>query len=110
MPPLRDWFRVRFDDRAIVPEAKPPFGTAWQETIPWGRIIRICFQAGDWFESDALFIFVDGRPESYAIPTEAAGGQALWQEILRRKLFDAELAIQAATATNELFCSPLPDQ
>lgn len=106
MPHLSDWYFVRFDDQAIALEANPPNGTPWQETVPWSRIIRVCFQAGDWFESDTIYIFTDHRPESYVIPTESAGGQELWFEILRRKLFDAEMAIQAATAANELFCSP----
>lgn len=82
----------------------PPGGTPWPETIPWERIIRVCFQAGDWRGADAVYIFTDARPESYAIPIDAGSGQALWAEILGRELFDAELAIEAVMATNELFC------
>jgi hypothetical protein len=37
---------------------------------------------------------------------DAEGGQALLDEIIRRKLFPAELAIRAATATEGLFCWP----
>lgn len=107
MLPLREWYFVSFDDSAIALQVNPPDGVAWKETIQWERIIRVCFKAGDWSESDEIYIFTDERAESYVIPTEADGGQALWCEILNRMLFDAEIAIEAATATNEIFCSPL---
>lgn len=106
MPPLNEWFSVRFDHETINLQVSPPGGTAWEEYIQWERIIRVCFKAADWYESDEIYIFTDERPESYLIPTEANGGSALWMEIIERKLFDAEMAIEAATATNELFCSP----
>lgn len=104
--PVSEWYFVRFDANVITLQANPLHGAAWEETIQWERIIRVCFKAGDWFESDEIYIFTDERPESYVIPTEADGGQTLWGEILARKLFEAELAITAATATNKLFCSP----
>src|SRR5687768_11389578 len=110
MPDLSDWFSVRFDATAITMQVNPPGAPSWQETIAWEHIIRVCFEAGYWFESDTVYIFTNGRPESYAIPVEADGEQALWFEILRRNLFDTELAIKAATETNELFCFPLPDR
>ncbi len=108
MSHLSEWFSVGFDDAAISLQVNPPHATAWQDTIGWKRITRVCFEAGDLFESDAVYIFTDERPESYVIPVEANGGQALWFEIIKRKLFDAELAIVAAAATHELFCSPPP--
>src|SRR5690242_19128869 len=101
------WFSVCFDDGVIDLRVNPPNGAAWEAQIQWERIIRVCFQAGDWSASDAIYIFTDERPESYVIPTEADGGKALWFKILERKLFDPEMAIEAATATNEMFCSPL---
>ncbi|HEY9620691.1 MAG TPA: hypothetical protein V6C78_09995 [Crinalium sp.] len=107
--PLREWYSVSFDDRAISLQVSPPNGIAWEEIISWERIIQVCFKTGDWMESDEIYLFTDERPESYVIPTEAAGGRALWSEILARKLFDAEMAIQAATTTHKLFCSPLKD-
>ena len=110
MPDLHEWFTVRYDVSAIVLQVNPPGAAAWQAQIDWNRIVRVCFEAGDWYESDVVYLFTDERPESYAVPIEADGGQALWFEILDRKLFDAEMAIVAATATNELFCSPPPDQ
>jgi hypothetical protein len=106
MPHLNEWFAVRFDDTAIVLQVTPPDAMAWQAVIPWKRIIRVCFRAGDWWESDVVYVFTDERPESYAIPVDADGGQALWFEILGRKLFDAEMAVVAAAANGELFCDP----
>jgi hypothetical protein len=102
--PLREWYAVSFDDSAIVLQVSPPNGIAWEETIAWEQIIQVCFKTGDWMESDEIYLFMDEQPESYVIPTEAAGGRALWSEIVARQLFDAEMAIQAATATHELFC------
>ena len=110
MPQLSDWFSAGFDDTGIALQVNPPGASAWQATIAWERVTRVCFEAGDWFESDTLYIFTDERPESYAIPIEADGGQALWVELLRRNLFDAGMAVAAAAATNELFCFPPPDQ
>jgi hypothetical protein len=107
MPSLRDWFSVRFDDDTISWQVNPPDGDAWSATMAWKRIVRVCLKTGDWLESDVVYIFTDERPESYVVPTEADGGSALWSEILRRHFFDADLAIQAATTTNELFCFPL---
>jgi hypothetical protein len=108
MPQLSEWFSVRFDADGITLQVNPPDADVWQAAIAWERIIRVCFEAGDWFESDSVYIFTDERPESYVVPVEADGGQALWFEILDRKLFDAEMAIEAASATNELFCWPPP--
>lgn len=104
--PLREWYSVGFDDSAIALQVSPPNGVAWEVTILWEQIIQVCFKTGDWMESDEIYLFTDERPESHAIPTEAEGGRALWSEILARQLFDAEMAIQAAATTNELFCSP----
>jgi hypothetical protein len=56
--------------------------------------------------SDGIYVFTRERPESYVIPTEARGGGELWSEILRRKLFDATLAIEAASSTGGLYCWP----
>ena len=105
-PSLTDWFRVRFDDSVITLEVSPPNRPAWQAEINWERIIRVCFKSGNWDSNDDVYIFTDERPESYLIPTEAGGGGALWDEIVRRKLFDAEMSIEAATSTDKLFCWP----
>ena len=39
-------------------------------------------------------------------PQTAASDQAFWDEIRSRGLFDAEVAIKAASATEGLFCWP----
>ena len=106
IPELDEWFLTRFDSDFISLEVSPPGRSAWTAQIEWKRINRICFKAGDLYNPDEIYIFTDERPESYLIPTEANGGNILWEEILRRNLFDAETAIAAATSTNKLFCCP----
>ena len=106
LSPLSDWFRVEFDDAAIELSVNPPRKEAWSARIEWNKINRVCFKAGDLYNPDEIYIFTNERPESYLIPTEANGGNALWNEIIRRKLFDAEVAIKAAGAINELLCCP----
>lgn len=106
IPTLADWFKTSFDEEGITLDVNPPAFDPWQSRIEWSRIIRICFKAGDFLETDEIYIFTDERPESRVIPTEAAGGLDLWNEIVRRGLFDAELAIRAASSSNELFCDP----
>jgi hypothetical protein len=104
--PVSDWFAVSFDDRAVHMRAEPHGAAAWSQSFEWDKIIRVCFKAEDLLMSDGIYVFTSERPESYVIPTEAQGGQEFWSEILRRKLFDAELAIQAATSTGGLYCWP----
>jgi hypothetical protein len=105
-PVLAEWFRVHFDETHITLQVSPPNLPPWEAHIGWERISRVCFKAGDFDSPDEIYLFTDERPESYLIPTEAGGGAALWDEIIRRKLFDAELAIEAASATDKLFCDP----
>ncbi len=103
---LSDWFTVTFDDAWVRLQADAPERLSWEQQFRWEDIRRICFKPGDLFASDEIYIFTGQRPESYLIPIEAAGGQELWYEILHRGLFDAELAIRAATATEGIFCWP----
>jgi len=37
---------------------------------------------------------------------EADGGSQLWNEVIERELFSAELAIKVATFTDGLYCWP----
>lgn len=104
--PLLEWFQVRFDSALITLQVSPPSRAAWEARIEWERIMRVCFKAGGWDSPDELYLFTDERPESYLIPLVAVGADALWDEILRRKLFDAELAIKAASSIDKLFCWP----
>jgi len=107
--PLHEWFSVTFDDSRVYLRAEPPGREPWSQEFTWNTVIRVCFKAEDLFVSDGIYVFTAERPESYAIPTEARGGAELWGEILRRKLFDAELAIEAAGSEGGLYCWP-PDE
>jgi hypothetical protein len=100
------WFKVRFDDASITLEGSPPTRAAWESHVEWARIIRVCFKSGGWDSPDEVYLFTDERPESYLIPMMAVGADALWDEIIRRGLFDAELAIEAASSVDKLFCHP----
>jgi len=103
---LAEWFRVRFDAVAINLQVNPPNRESWEAQINWERIIRVCFNAGDLDNPDVIYIFTDERPESYSIPSEADVAGALWNEIIRRQLFDAEVAVKAMSSLNKLFCCP----
>jgi len=103
------WFCVITDDRTIRLSVSPPSRSAWEAAIPWTSIIQVCFAAEGPLESDGLYIFTNLRPESWAVPVEAAGGADLLTELIQRGLFDAGLAITAAQATCGLFCWPASD-
>ena len=64
------------------------------------------FKANDLYESDEILLFTDIRPESYVIPTEAEGGETILPELIDRKLYDAGLAIKAASLTEGMLCYP----
>ena len=104
--PLNEWFFVTFDEQAVHVRAEPPGRASWSQSFRWDSVVRVCFKAEDVFASDGIYVFTNERPESYAIPTEALGGSELWSEILRRKLFDAALAIEAASSTGGVYCWP----
>src|SRR5688500_9682232 len=104
--PLDEWFFVTFDDEAVHVRAEPPGREAWSDDFAWDTITRVCFAAEDLWVSDGIYVFTTARPEGYVIPTEAHGGLELWSEILRRKLFDSNLAIEAAGSIDGLYCWP----
>ena len=79
--PLSSWFLVRWDDTAVHVDVRPPGGDA-------GDVVQLQWVPG------------------YAIPMDAAGGHELWDELLRRGLFDPELASRAMTAVDGVFCWP----
>jgi hypothetical protein len=103
-----DWFRVTCEDEAIHLSVRPPGQDSWTVDIPWEAIVRVCFKAEDPAASDGLYVFTDLGDESVAIPTDAVGGSELFGELVRRGLFDADLAMTATTASIGLFCWP-PD-
>ena len=100
------WYQVRFDDDLVYRAAQPPGGEAWTDNLAWADIERVCFEVEDFTGADGLYLFTRQRPESYAIPMFAAGAPELLQELIRRGLFDAQLAIDAASAEAGLFCWP----
>lgn len=106
MSSVSDWYFVTYDNDKIYRNVHPPESKKWKDEMEWKDIIRVCFKAGDLFESDELYIFIDKRIESYLIPIEASGGFELWNEIIKRELFDADLAIKIAAADDGLYCWP----
>jgi hypothetical protein len=107
-PRLEDWLRIAFDEEGVRIEAAPPGGEAWSDGFRWADVVRVCFEAADLMDSDRLYVFTSLRPESHVLPTEHPEGQEVFQELIRRGLFDATLAIRAATGTG-LYCWPPPD-
>ena len=87
----------------------PPGQEPWASPFEWATVIRVCFKGEGLLASDGIYVFTSTRPESHVIPTEASGGEDFWNEILSRGLFDAELAITAATTPEGLFCWPPGD-
>lgn len=106
---LENWFFVTWDDEYIYMDVSPPGKAAWSDKFKWADIERICFEATDYMFSDDLYFFTAGRSESYVIPTEAKGGCEIWQLVIEKKLFDAELAAKAITSLGGVFCWPAPD-
>ena len=105
------WFEVDYDAESITISRRKLFLLKAVTEISWSRIIRICFLGGDHIKFDELYIFTDERPQSYIIPMDAYGALQLWSEIIKRGLFDAEIAIQAASASSdELLCWPQENQ
>lgn len=105
-----EWFQVSFDETGVQINAQPPGREPWSQSFRWDAVERICFKAEDMLVSDGIYVFTSDRAQSYAIPTEAVGGTELWEEILRRDLFNAELAIEAACSEGGLYCWPPPEE
>jgi hypothetical protein len=97
-PHISQWFRVRFDEEDVYIEANPPGRAPWAQRFAWAFVERILFRAEGFEVSDGIYVFIRGRAESFVIPIEASGSE-LWSEIIRRGLFDGELAIAASTST-----------
>ncbi|MHA1925778.1 MAG: hypothetical protein ACXABV_06490 [Candidatus Thorarchaeota archaeon] len=104
---LNTWFHVKFDEELIDIHLHPPSGEEQHGRIKWDTIVRVCFRPADFLGTDEILIFVEGQEASYLIPIEADGGSALWNKIIERELFDAELAIKLATSSDgEYHCWP----
>ncbi|MHA2118035.1 MAG: hypothetical protein ACW98J_03870 [Candidatus Thorarchaeota archaeon] len=100
---LDTWFHVTFDEKFIGIHINPPEREESRARIKWDEIMRVCFRPADFLGSDEILIFVEGKEESYLIPVEADGGFELWDQIIDRELFDAQLAIKLATSSDEEF-------
>jgi hypothetical protein len=103
---LASWFIVSFDEIFVYLDVHAPKREGWKAQIQWIDIIRVCFKPGALFSPDELYIFTKSRPESYLIPLEANGALKLWNEIINRKLFSAELAIKIASEDQGVYCWP----
>lgn len=115
---LEDWYHVTFDTEKIYRNVTPPdlpetpdsdivsTSQPWSDSILWAEITKVCFECNGGLEPDCLYIYTTARPESYSIPLEARGAFDLWQEVIKRGLFDATLAIEAASAVSGIFCWP----
>ena len=104
--PTIDWIQVWFDIERVYMAAQPADQEPWTQDFRWDDIKHICFQVEDIYISDGIYVFTKVRPESYVIPIEAIGGQEFWAEVIHRGLFDAELAITAATSIEGQFWWP----
>lgn len=107
--PLGEWFVVSHNETGVNLDVSPPGKQPWKASFEWSSVQRVCFKGEGPLASDGIYVFTSKRPESYVIPTEARGGADLWSEILRRGLFDFDLAARAASAVEGLFCWP-PEQ
>ena len=103
---LEDWFQVSFDDDRVSLRAAPPGRRSRAEEFRWASVRTISFKAEGVGLSDGIYFFTSERPESYVVPLEAHGGTELWQEVLRRGLFDADLAIEAVSSSGGIFTWP----
>lgn len=107
--PLSEWYSVACDDEGVTLDVRPRWKRATTASFHWKDVVRVCFEARDYLQSDCVYVFTSGRAESYVIPLDAKGGKEFWGQVLDRKLFDAELAIVAAGAAVGLFCWPPPE-
>ncbi len=104
--PVSEWFRVEFDQDVVRLSAEPVAHEPWSRQFRWADVERICFKVEDMTISDGIYVFTKRNAQSFAIPIEARGGQELWEEILNRGLFDVDLATEAASSNEGIFCWP----
>lgn len=104
--PLSRWYHVTFDIDTVEVSAEPPGRRPWTQRFSWDSIERIVLKVEGELMSDGIYVFTSERPESFVIPMDAEGGPEFWNEVLQRGLFDAELAIQAATSVQGTFVWP----
>jgi hypothetical protein len=102
---MPDWFHGWFDEQGVYRRAAPPDREAWSDALAWADVERVCLEMEGFVGADSIYIFTRQRPESYIFPLGTDEGQALLGELIRRRLFDAELAVRAAVGEG-LYCWP----
>lgn len=109
MSDLAHWFHVRFDEWGVHRTAAPPGGQPWADAFAWADVVRVCFRAGGFLEPDEYYVFVASRAQSFVIPMGADGAAAFADELYRRGLFPADIAIEAMMNEGQLTCWPKTD-
>ncbi len=104
---VRSWYAVEFDGGEIRRKVAPPGRDPWEDSLRWTDIIRVCLKMEAPGISDGMYLFTCQRSESYAIPMEASGGEALWNEIMRRGLYPPDQAREAFSHAEGFFEGPL---
>ncbi|QFT55790.1 hypothetical protein [Microbulbifer sp. THAF38] len=84
---LESWFFVTCDSESIYRHIAAPRKEQWNDKFRLSEIERIYFEATDYMFSDDIHFFITESPASYVIPTEAKGGQALWNLVMERRSF-----------------------
>ncbi len=100
-----DWLQFWFDEQGLHRRANPPGRAAWSDSLAWADVARVCLEMEDFLGTNSIYVFTRHRAESYVFPLDTEEGQALLNELIRRKLFDAQLAIEAASGEG-LYCWP----
>ena len=106
-PDVRAWFFVSFDDASVRLDVKTD--EPWRAEFRFDDIVRVCLKMEpDSFSgvSHGIYVWIAGRENSYAIPLDGTGGDALLSELTRRGLLPAELVIRAMGSTEGVFCWP----
>jgi hypothetical protein len=110
MKPLSQWYAVTWDDTHVYRDVRRPRmfrrSEHWSDKFAWDDVRQVCFVCEPPGVSDGIAVFVEGRDESYLIPTEAENGAALLDELVTRGKVPAELLITAATSSSGTFCWP----
>lgn len=83
----------------------------WNRAFGWSEIVRVCFRDEGLDHSDLLFIELRHQPKPIVVPTEAAGGPALFGELTTRGFFPEDAWRKAmGEAGGRTFCWPPHDE
>lgn len=104
--PLSAWFQVQVNQSEVSVSAQPPGRDQWHQTFLWEDVVRIIFEGNGGLSSDGVYVFTSKRPESYVIPTEAKGGDAFVEELIRRGYFASEKFRDALLKPRGMYCWP----